>query len=167
MVAYTFTLAGVAARVLCTGGAPPSLCYCLEQRWILSRWCERAGLKVSALGIGAWTWGDRTGYWGFEQQGRPDGYGEEENRCCIPLPLLVRLWCWIHSKQTWNLTCSCLLRQGGLSGARGRWRDLLGHRRRWPSNLVALGNPGSQACLRVVVPCARNSPVDLIVTASA
>ncbi|KAK9839785.1 hypothetical protein WJX81_001547 [Elliptochloris bilobata] len=38
------------------------------------------GHEVSALGIGAWSWGDRTGYWGWENQGRPDGYGEEENR---------------------------------------------------------------------------------------
>ena len=45
-----------------------------------------AGYQVSALGIGAWSWGDRTGYWGFENQGRADGYGEEENRYCFRLP---------------------------------------------------------------------------------
>lgn len=25
--------------------------------------CNRIGLEVSSLGIGAWSWGDRTGYW--------------------------------------------------------------------------------------------------------
>ena len=86
-----FVLAGIAARVLCAGALPVLL---VRRWWCLSRWCEPAGLKVSALGIGAWTWGDRTGYWGFEQQGRPDGYGEEENRCCIsPAPsTALALW---------------------------------------------------------------------------
>ena len=37
------------------------------------------------MGIGAWSWGDRTGYWGWENQGRPDGYGEPENRCATLL----------------------------------------------------------------------------------
>ena len=43
------------------------------------------GHEVSAVGIGAWSWGDRTGYWGWENQGRPDGYGEPENRCAALL----------------------------------------------------------------------------------
>ncbi|KAK9806918.1 hypothetical protein WJX72_007399 [[Myrmecia] bisecta] len=28
-----------------------------------------SGLRVSALGVGSWSWGDRTGYWGFGKEG--------------------------------------------------------------------------------------------------
>ncbi len=78
MVAYTFVLAGIAPRVLCARAAPPSLCSWLD---------EGGDMEVPMYSQVSRTWGDRTGYWGFEQQGRPDGYGEEENRCCMsPAP---------------------------------------------------------------------------------
>ncbi len=34
-----------------------------------------AGLQVPVLGIGAWSWGDRSGYWGYGKE-----YGQEESR---------------------------------------------------------------------------------------
>lgn len=33
------------------------------------------GLRVPVLGIGAWSWGDRSGYWGYGKE-----YGQEESR---------------------------------------------------------------------------------------
>ena len=36
----------------------------------------RDGPEVSALGIGAWSWGDRSGYWGWDK----GGYGEADVR---------------------------------------------------------------------------------------
>jgi hypothetical protein len=33
-----------------------------------------AGLEVSTVGLGAWSWGDRSGYWGYGQQ-----YGKDDN----------------------------------------------------------------------------------------
>ena len=30
---------------------------------VLNKYRYRIGLEVSSLGIGAWSWGDRTGYW--------------------------------------------------------------------------------------------------------
>lgn len=34
----------------------------------------KSGLEVSSVGLGAWSWGDRSGYWGWEK-----GYGRGEN----------------------------------------------------------------------------------------
>ncbi|KAK9824860.1 hypothetical protein WJX74_001115 [Apatococcus lobatus] len=34
----------------------------------------RSGLQVSPVGVGAWSWGDRSGYWGYN-----NGYGKEDN----------------------------------------------------------------------------------------
>ena len=31
-------------------------------------------MEVSSVGLGAWSWGDRSGYWGWEK-----GYGRGEN----------------------------------------------------------------------------------------
>lgn len=42
-------------------------------RTALAHWC--AGLRVPAVGIGAWSWGDRSGYWGYGTE-----YGKEESR---------------------------------------------------------------------------------------
>lgn len=33
--------------------------------------CTHSGLQVPVMGIGAWSWGDRSGYWGYGK-----GYGE-------------------------------------------------------------------------------------------
>lgn len=35
----------------------------------------RSELKVPVLGVGAWSWGDRSGYWGYGRE-----YGKEESR---------------------------------------------------------------------------------------
>ena len=39
-------------------------------------WCHwvGAGLMVTPIGIGAWSWGDRSGYWGYGE-----GYQKEDN----------------------------------------------------------------------------------------
>ncbi|KAK9853919.1 hypothetical protein WJX84_005356 [Apatococcus fuscideae] len=34
----------------------------------------KSGLQVSPVGVGAWSWGDRSGYWGYNK-----GYGKEDN----------------------------------------------------------------------------------------
>jgi aryl-alcohol dehydrogenase-like predicted oxidoreductase len=34
-----------------------------------------AGLEVPVMGLGAWSWGDRSGYWGYGTE-----YGKEESR---------------------------------------------------------------------------------------
>lgn len=33
-----------------------------------------AGLMVTPIGVGAWSWGDRSGYWGYGK-----GYEKEDN----------------------------------------------------------------------------------------
>jgi len=35
----------------------------------------KSGLKVPVIGVGAWAWGDRSGYWGYGTQ-----YGQDESR---------------------------------------------------------------------------------------
>ena len=60
------------------------------------------------MGIGAWSWGDRTGYWGWENQSRPDGYGEAENRCAALL---------CHAKQVWLECAEPVMRVGALRRA--------------------------------------------------
>ncbi|KAG2495115.1 hypothetical protein HYH03_006725 [Edaphochlamys debaryana] len=35
----------------------------------------KSGVKVPVIGVGAWSWGDRTGYWGYGKE-----YGKEESR---------------------------------------------------------------------------------------
>ena len=42
-----------------------------------------AGLQVPVVGIGAWAWGDRSGYWGYGSE-----YGREESRQAFK----VRRW---------------------------------------------------------------------------
>lgn len=37
--------------------------------------CMCSGVEVSSLGVGAWSWGDRSGYWGYGKS-----YGKEENK---------------------------------------------------------------------------------------
>lgn len=35
----------------------------------------KSGLRVPVMGVGAWSWGDRSGYWGYGKE-----YGKEESR---------------------------------------------------------------------------------------
>ncbi|KAK9904751.1 hypothetical protein WJX75_001757 [Coccomyxa subellipsoidea] len=37
----------------------------------------KSGLEVTSIGVGAWSWGDRTGYWGYNGYGN---YGADENQ---------------------------------------------------------------------------------------
>lgn len=53
----------------------------------------QSDLKVSAIGIGAWSWGDRSGYWGYGK-----GYDKDDTRktyevsgVCRILPKIIHL----------------------------------------------------------------------------
>lgn len=37
----------------------------------------KTSLEVSALGVGAWSWGDRSGYWGYGKD-----YSKDTNQEC-------------------------------------------------------------------------------------
>jgi hypothetical protein len=45
------------------------------------RWCG-AGLLVPVIGVGAWSWGDRSGYWGYGKE-----YGKEESRAAYKVSM--------------------------------------------------------------------------------
>lgn len=46
----------------------------------------KSGLMVSRVGIGAWSWGDRSGYWGYGQEYGKDA-AEESYKACLDLGL--------------------------------------------------------------------------------
>lgn len=55
----------------------------------------RSDLKVPVLGVGAWSWGDRSGYWGYGRE-----YGKEESRAAYKVRTCSAGWI---GKQSWVL----------------------------------------------------------------
>lgn len=49
-----------ATRACCTPACHHTTADHLEQA------CACTGLEVCAIGVGAWSWGDRSGYWGYK-----------------------------------------------------------------------------------------------------
>lgn len=76
---------GKSGAAACPHGVASCLAFSLNKTTI-----ERAGLMVPRMGIGAWSWGDRSGYWGYGgQHEKEEREWDPEHGCGCCMACLV------------------------------------------------------------------------------
>ena len=71
---------------------------------------NKTGLQVPAIGVGAWSWGDRSGYWGYgKEYGKEASLGAYEELLKAGLTFIDTA----EARVYW-LARECLLRGGGV-----------------------------------------------------